>query len=205
MKLFHMPNSCSLGIHVLMEEVGSPYELVKVDFSSGAQYKEPFVSLNPKSKVPALGLDDGRLITEWQAIAWYLAKANPQAHLLPAGLEGEVRALELLDYMIATVHMRGFTRVFRPAQFTPTAADEPAVQQTGKDIIVSGFKLIAKALGDKPYLLGDYSIADAALFFLEYWAVTRAGVQVPASLAGHLERMRARPAVQRALASENLA
>lgn len=205
MKLFHMPNACSLGIHVLMEEIGKPYELVKVDFADGAQYKEPFVSLNPKSKVPALGLDNGRLITEWPAIAWYLAKTNPQAQLVPTGIEGEVRVLELLDYMIATVHMRGFTRIFRPAQFTPTSADEPAVQQTGRDIVATGLKLLAQTLGEKPYLLGDYSIADAALFFLEHWAVTRAQLPVPASIQAHLERMHGRPAVQRALSSENLA
>lgn len=205
MRLFHMPNSCSLGIHVLMEEIGQPYEPVKVDFADGAQHKEPFVSLNPKSKVPALGLDNGQLITEWPAIAWYLAKTYPQAQLLPTGVEGEVRVLELLDYMIATVHMRGFTRIFRPAQFTPTPADEPAVQQTGKDIASTGFKLLARTLGDQPYLLGDYSIADAALFFLEHWAVTRAHLPVPPAIQAHLERMRGRPAVQRALVSEGLA
>lgn len=202
MKLFYMPNTCALGILVLMEEVHKPYELVKVDLASGAQYKEPFVSLNPKSKVPALGLENGQLVTEWPAIAWYLAKTNPQAQLLPASPEGEVRVLELLDYMVATVHMRGFTRLFRPAQFTPTPADEPAVQQTGRDIIATGFKLLAQALGDKDYLLTDYSIADAALFFLENWAATRAKLPLPTSLNAHLERMHARPAVQRALSRE---
>lgn len=205
MKLFHMPNSCSLGIHVLMEEIGKPYELVKVDFTTGAQHKEPFVSLNPKSKVPALGLDNGMLITEWPAIAWHLAKTNPEAKLLPTSIAGEVRTIELLDYMIATVHMRGFTRIFRPAQFTPTAADEPAIQQTGKDVIQAGFKWLAGALDQKPYIQGDYSIADAALFFLEHWAVTRAELPIPASIRAHLERMRARPAVQRALVNEGLA
>lgn len=205
MKLYHMPNSCSLGIHVLLEEIGSAYELEKVDFSVGAQYKEPFISLNPKSKVPALLRDDGTLVTEWQAIAWYLAKTNPAAHLLPDTVEGEVATLELLDYMIATVHMRGFTRVFRPAQFTPTTTDEPAIKQTGKDIINTGFKLLARALGEKPYLLGEYSIADAALFYLEHWAVTRAELSVPEPIQAHLERMRARPAVRRALAHEQVA
>lgn len=204
MKLFYSPNACSLGIHVLLEEIGKPFELMRVDFSNGAQYKEPYVSLNPKSKVPALGREDGTLVTEWPAVAWYLAKANPEAHLLPQTIDGEVRALELLDYMIATVHMRGFTRIFRPAQFTPTTSDEPAIQQTGRDIVDTGLKLIAQTLGAKAYLLGDYSIADAALFFLEHWAVTRAKMQVPEAIAAHLERMRARPAVQRALISEGL-
>ncbi len=205
MKLFHSPNSCSLGIHVLLEEIGKPYELMKVDFAAGAQYKEPYISLNPKSKVPALLREDGTLVTEWPAIAWYLAKTNPEAHLLPQNIDGEVRALELLDYMIATVHMRGFTRIFRPGLFTPTNSDEPAVQQTGRDIVLTGLKLLAQILGAKAYLLGDYSIADAALFFLEHWAATRANIPLPPAIAGHLERMRARPAVQRALAAEGLA
>lgn len=205
MKFFYSPNACSLGIHVLLEEIGKPFELMKVDFSTGAQYKDPYVSLNPKSKVPALLRDDGTLVTEWPAIAWYLAKSNPEAHLLPSSIDGEARVLELLDYMIATVHMRGFTRIFRPGNFTPTTADEPAVQQTGRDMVETGLKLMAQALGSKAYLLGDYSIADAALFFLEHWAVNRVKLPVPQVIAGHMERMRARPAVQRALATEGLA
>ena len=205
MKFFYSPNACSLGIHVLLEEIGKPFELMRVDFAAGAQYKEPYISLNPKSKVPALLLDDDALLTEWPAIAWYLAKSNPEAHLLPQSIEGEARVLELLDYMIATVHMRGFTRIFRPGNFTPTNADEPAVQQTGRDTVETGLKLLAQMLGAKAYLLGDYSIADAALFFLEHWAVNRAKLPLPPAIAGHLERMRGRPAVQRAMAAEGLA
>ncbi len=205
MKLFYSPNACSLGIHVLLEEIGKPFELVKVDFSVGAQYKEPYISQNPKSKVPALMPDDGTLITEWPAIAWFLAKSSPEAHLLPQSIQGEVRVLELLDYMISTIHMRGFTRIFRPGNFTPTTADEAAVQQTGRDTVLTGLKLLAQALGAKAYLLGDYSIADAALFFLEHWAVNRAKLAVPQPIADHLERMRSRPAVQRALVTEGLA
>lgn len=204
MKLFYSPNASSLGIHVLLEEIGKPFELEKVDFMSGAQYKEPYTSLNPKSKVPVLALDDGTLVTEWPAIAWYLAKSNPAAHLLPQTLEGEVRVVELLDYMIATVHMRGFTRIFRPGNFTPTTADEPAVQQTGRDIVEAGMKLLAQDLGAKAYLLSDYSIADAALFYLVHWAVARAKLAVPPVIAAYLDRIYARPAVRRAMASEGL-
>jgi glutathione S-transferase len=204
MKLFYAPGACSLGIHILLEEIGKPFELVRLDLASGAQYKHDYTAINPKSKVPALVRDDGSLLTEWPAIAWYLAKTHPELGLLPEDLEGEVRALELLDYMVATVHMRGFTRIFRPANFTPTNADEPAVAQTGRDIAATGFSLLSHGLGAKAYLLGDYSIADAMLFCLEFWAVGRANISLPANLAAHLERMRARPAVQRALAAEGL-
>lgn len=204
MKLFYSPNASSLGIHVLLEEIGKPFELMKVDFTTGAQYKPPYILLNPKAKVPALIGEDGTLITEWPAIAWYLAKSNPAANLLPQSILGEVRVLELLDYMISTVHMRGFTRIFRPGNFTPTNSDEAAVQQTGRDTVQTGLKLLADLLGTKAYLLGDYSIADAAVFFLEFWAVKRVGLVLPQAISGHFELMQARPAVRRALASEGL-
>lgn len=205
MKLFYSPNSCALAIHIILEEIGKPYELELVDLRTGAQYKQPYVSLNPKGKVPALLRDDGALLTELPAIAWYLARTNPAAALIPDSIEGEARLLELVDYMVATVHMRGFTRIFRSAAFTPTTADEPAVQQTGKDIVTDGLKLLSHALGAKAYLLGDYSIADVVLFYLEYWAATRVHMVLPEALNGHLLRMRERPAVQRALAAEGLA
>lgn len=204
MKLFYSPNSCALAIHILLEEIGKPFELELVDFSTGAQYKQPYTSLNPKGKVPALLRDDDTLLTELPAIAWYLARTNPALGLIPETIEGEARLLELTDYMVATVHMRGFTRIFRSAAFTPTTADEPAVQQTGKDVVRDGFKIISHALGAKPWLLGDYSLADIVLFYLENWALNRANLPVPENLADHCARMRTRPAVQRALAAEGL-
>lgn len=204
MKLFYSPNSCALAIHIILEEIGKPYGLELVDLGTGAQYKPPYVTLNPKSKVPALLRDDGSLLTELPAIAWYLARTNQEAKLLPDTVEGEVRLLELVDYMVATVHMRGFTRIFRPAAFTPTTADEPAIQSTGRDMVKAGLQLLSQPLGAKAWLLGDYSIADIVLFYLENWAINRAKLPVPDNIAAHCARMRARPAVQRALAAEGL-
>ncbi len=205
MKLFYSPNACSLGIHMLLEEIGQPFTLEKVDFSVGAQYQPAFVSLNPKSKVPVLARDDGSTVTEFPAIAFYLAKAYPQAGLLPADVDGEVKALELLDYLIATVHMRGFTRIFRPGNFAPSPADEDKVKAAGRDFIVKGFQLLEPVLGDQDYILGKFSIVEGALFFLEHWARFRADIPLPPAFDAHLDRLLARPAVRRALASEGLA
>jgi glutathione S-transferase len=205
MKLYYMNNACSLGIHLLLAEIGRPYELVKVDFSEAAQYKPEFTALNPKSKVPVLQLDDGRVITEFPAIAHYLARTNPDANLLPGDAYGEAQALALLDYLIATVHMRGFTRVFRPEVFSPTPTDKEKVQQAGRDFITNGFRILEPVLGTQDYILGDFSIVEAALFFLEHWAVHRAKLPLPANFQAHLNRLLARPAAQRVLAAEGLA
>ena len=93
MKLYYAPNACSLAIHVLLEEIGKPYELQRVDFSKREQYGPEFIAINPKSKVPVLERDGGSHLTELPAIAWYLARANPQANLLPADIEGEARGV----------------------------------------------------------------------------------------------------------------
>ncbi|HQT45947.1 MAG: glutathione S-transferase [Acidocella sp. 20-63-7] len=205
MKLFYSPGACSLGIHVLLQEIGKPFEIEKVDFTAAAQYKPPFTSVNPKSKVPVLQRDDGSILTELPAIAFYLARSNPEKNLAPTDIEGEARALEVLDYMVATVHMRGFTRIFRPGTFTPSAVDEEHIQQTGRAIVAQGFEVLAPVLGDKDYLLGDFSVADAVLFYLEFWARRRAKTPLPPAFDAHLDRMLARPSVQRALKAEGLA
>jgi glutathione S-transferase len=205
MKLYFYPNTCALAIHVLLEEIGKPYELARVDFTKREQHSPEYIAINPKSKVPMLERDDGSRLTELPAIAWYLARSNGQARLLPAEIEGEARALEIIDYLVATVHMRGFTRIFRPEVFSPRPEDKEAVQQAGREVVRQGFALIAPVLGDQDYLLGEFSIADAVLFFLEIWAVWRDGMGLPAGLNAHLQRMLARPAVQRALAAEGMA
>jgi glutathione S-transferase len=204
MKLYYSPNACSIGIHVILEEIGKPFELVKLNFAEAEQYSAHYTAINPKSKVPALERDDGSILTEFPAIAFYLARVNPDANLLSATLEGEVRALELLDYMTATIHMRGFTRIFRAGTFSPNPADEAKVVEAGRGMVIKGFGILEPALADKPYLLGDISIADAGLFYLEYWAVNRAKIPVPPAFEAHLDRMLARPAVQRVLAAEGL-
>jgi glutathione S-transferase len=204
MKLYYSPGACSIGIHVLLEEVGKPYEMERVNLQQGEQYKPPFIGVNPKSKVPTLARDDGSVLTEFPAIAYWLARSNPFANLLPDDIDQQARALELLDYAVSTVHMQGFGRQFRAANFTPNAADEEAVKTKGKDIAEKGFSLIDKALEGKDYAVGKFSIADAAVFYVEFWS-KRVGMTLPANCAAHMDRMLARPAVQRVMQQEGLA
>jgi glutathione S-transferase len=204
MKLYFAPGACSIGIHVLLEEIGKPYEAERVNLQQGEQYKPPFSSVNPKSRVPTLVRDDGSVLTEFPAIAYWLAKSNPYANLLPDDLDQQARALELTDYVVATIHMQGFARQFRSSAFTPNAADEDTVKARGRDIAEKGFALLHEALGGNDYAVGKFSIADAAVFYVEFWS-KRVGINLPDHCAGHLERMLARPAVHRVLQQEGLA
>ena len=204
MKFFYAPGACSMGIHILLEEIGKPYEAVAISLREGDQFKPAFVAVNPKSKVPALVRDDGSLLTEFPAIAFWLARTNPQAGLLPDDAESQSRALEAMEYATATIHMQGFSRVFRPARFAPSEADAEAVSARGREIIAAGMQNLDTSLAGRDYVLGGFSIADAALFFVEFWAAERLGMTLPPNVAAHFARMKTRPAVARVMEREGL-
>jgi glutathione S-transferase len=205
MKLYYAPGACSIGIHVLLEEIGKPYEAVAINLREGAQFKPEFTGVNPKAKVPTLVRDDGTVQTEYPAIAYWLAVTNPEARLLPATPDAQARALEATDYCVATMHMQGFSRIFRPENYAPTAADHPAVKTRGEEIFSKGLGLMDKTLAGKEYVTGEYSFADSALFYVCFWWSGRLKKDLPANVAAHHARMLARPAVQRTLQAEGLA
>lgn len=204
MKLFYAPGACSIGIHVLLEEIGKPYEAEAVDLRGGAQYQPTFTTVNPKSKVPTLVRDDGSILTEYPAIAYWLARTNPSANLLPDDVDGQTKALELTDYAVSTIHMQGFARQFRSSNFSPNPADEDAVKAKGREMAEKGFALVDKALDGKEYAAGAFSIADSAIFYVELWA-KRFGIALPPNCAAHFDRMSGRPSVQRVMQQEGLA
>ncbi|MCA3364819.1 MAG: glutathione S-transferase N-terminal domain-containing protein [Roseomonas sp.] len=205
MKLFYAPGACSIGIHVMLEEIGAPYEAVLVNLREGAQFQPGFTSVNPKSKVPTLQRDDGSVLTEYPAIAFWLASRFPSAGLMPSGTDEQARALEATDYCVATMHMQGFSRMFRPANFAPTEADHEAVKARGEEIFQKGLGVMDKALEGKEWLAGTYSFADTALFYVSFWWAARLNKPLPANVAAHYARMNARPAVQRTMKAEGLA
>jgi len=204
LNLYYSPGTCSLGIHIILNEIGKPFEPVPTLLAQKAQFAPEFVAKNPKSKVPTLERDDGSILTEWPAIAFWLGSSAPEKKLLPEGAEGIARALEAIDYVVATLHMRGFSRVAGAANFAPSAADHEAVKAQGVEIMAKGLDLFDKQLAGKEYLIGTYSIADAALFYIEFWWKVRLGKDLPANVDAHFRRMLARPAVQKTLETEGL-
>jgi glutathione S-transferase len=202
MDLYYSPGACSIGIHVLLAEIGKPYELRKVSLKDGEQYKPEFLSINPKAKVPTLMRDDGTVLTEFPAIATWLALTNRDKQLLPEDPDAQARALEAMDYLVATVHMQGFSRMFRPGNFAPSEADHEAVKARGREIFEKGLGVMDKALQGREYLFERFSIADAALFYVEFWGADRLHMTLPPNCAAHYARMKARPAVQKVLRAE---
>ena len=81
--LFYFPGNASLMPHMLLRELGAPFELKLVDRASNAQGSAGYLKLNPTGKIPVL-IHEGQAIYETAAIALYLADRHPEARLAPA-------------------------------------------------------------------------------------------------------------------------
>lgn len=190
---YHSKGSCSDGILYLLHELGAEFTLNTITLAKGDGQTPEFKAMNPKGKVPALVLDDGQTLTEFPVIAQYLARSHPEAGLWPEDMMAQMRLQEMLDYLIATVHMRAFTFVLVPKRFHPDEATQADLATYGRAEIAKGFEVLSATMGDRDYLLGDFSIADTALFFLLNWA-DRLEVPVPGNLKASHDRLKARPA-----------
>ena len=140
--------------------------------------------------------DDGSVLTEYAAIAVWLAMTNPDKKLLPTDPEGIARTLEAMDFVVGTIHMLSWRLWRRPDAYSDNPAEREQLQDRGEDAMMAGFEIIDEQLAGKDYLVGDYSIADSALYYVEYWAADIANWQLPPNVQAHFERMKSRPAVQ---------
>src|SRR5579863_618947 len=115
MKLYYSAGACSLSPHIVLLEAALPYTLERVDLATkktaaGVDY----LTINSKGAVPALELDDGKVLTEGPAIVQYLADQKPDSGLAPrAGTFERYRLMELLNYITSEVH-KGFSPLFNP-------------------------------------------------------------------------------------------
>ena len=209
LQFYMTPGSCSTGIHILLEELDLPFQVTIVNMPAGDHRRPEYLALNPKGTIPTLVLDSGQALTEFQAIAYWLARTYPRKRLLPEDTLLAAQALELLDYVVGTVHGQGYTRIFTTERYLPAglleaeqATWQAGIQARGREIVNDAFTLIAARLPDAGYAVGaDFSIADAALFYVEFWA-DKTGLTLPPRCAAHYQLVRARPVVQRVLREE---
>lgn len=202
-QFFYSPNSCSLATHIVLEEIGAPFEPVRVDLAGGEQRQPAYLALNPAGRVPALATPQG-VLNETPALLAFLAQAWPQARLAPLDdAFGFAKLQSFNSYLCSTVHVaRAHGR--RGVRW---ADDEQAIEAMKRKVpqnLSDSFALIESPLFAGPWVLGaDYSVGDAYLFVLSRW-FDGDGLDLSRfpKLHDHHARMLQRPAVQRALARE---
>jgi len=193
MKLYYSPGACSLADHIALREAGLSFDIEKVDLKakkteSGGDYW----TVNPKGYVPALTLDSGEPITENIALLEWIAQQAPK--LAPAGPLGRTHLLTALAYISTELHKN-----FKPF-FAGGSEEEKA--KAGA-MITKRLQYLADTMAGDYLFGGEASVADAYLFVMLLWA-GKNGIKIPDPLPAFVERMKARPAVQTALAKEGL-
>lgn len=206
MHFYMTPGSCSTGIHILLEELELVFSATILNLPAGDQHKPAFRAINPKGTIPVLVLDDGTALTSYLGICWWLATNFPQKHLLPDMPAEQAKALDLLGYIVNTLHGTAFTRIFTPEIYcTPEEAAgsrRDAIVSQGRTQVSQSFELIENAIAEHGYCLGDtFSAVDSALFYVEFWA-DRSGIELPDRCKSHFALMKQRPSVRQVLAEE---
>ena len=200
MKLYYSAGACSLSPHIVLLEAGLPYTLVKTDLKTkktegGADY----LSINSKGAVPALELDDGRVLTEGPAIVQYLADQRPESGLAPrAGTFERYQLMEMLNYITSEVH-KGFSPLFNPES-------SAEMKQASVSALAKKFDWLSGFLGGKNFLLGNtFTVADAYLFTVLNWVrIVKIDLSKWPVLAAYQARIVQRPKVQAALKEQGL-
>ena len=207
MKLYYAPGACSLAPHIALEEVGAPFELSRVDFGTNQQTSAEYLRINPKARVPAL-VDGDWVLTEAPAILRYIAARHPAAGLWPWEPREEARCAEWLNWLSSTIQI-AFGHVRRAARYASDPRAVEDVATTGKKTAHELWQTVDRKIGHGPWAIEErYSVADALL--MVYWLWGRGPVlgfdmerDCP-NWTEHARRLAARPAVQRAFASEEL-
>ncbi|RAK60626.1 glutathione S-transferase [Phenylobacterium hankyongense] len=204
LKLFYSPGACSLAPHIALEEAGASYECVRTNTAEGEQRRPEYLAINPKGRIPALVTERG-VLTETPAILAFVAQSFPEARLAPLDdpfAFAEAQAFN--SYLCSTVHVahahrhRGYRWADDPAALAEMTRKVP-------ETIGACFQLIEDTMLRGPWVMGEaYTVCDGYLFTLADW-LEGDGVdprRFP-MVFEHRERVRARPAVSRALATES--
>ena len=210
--------------HILLEEVGEPYEAELVSISAGKTRSPEFLAINPKGRVPALVTREGEILTEVPAIAWYIAAGAANIKLLPQGGLPLARCFEWFNWLSGTVHTSAFGAYWRAHRFLEDEKLYPPLQQKGRKNILEHYAYIESKLKDRTWAVGDvqggtsaagdrmsgaaqaYTAVDAYLGIFYRWG-GRIGLDMRTDYPGwtaHAERLMERPAVQRTLKQEGV-
>ncbi|HEX6723057.1 MAG TPA: glutathione transferase GstA [Burkholderiaceae bacterium] len=200
MKLYYSPGACSLSPHIVLKELGLPFEAVLAStkthkLADGTDY----YTINPKGYVPLLELDDGQRLAEGPAIVQYLADKVPAKGLIaPAGSMQRYRQIEWLTFVSTELHK----------QYSPlfNAAMPEEAKALFRDKLRGRYVWLNQQLEGRDYLMGEsFTVPDAYLYTVSNWA-PRVNVDVSdlPNVQAYIARIAARPAVQAAMKAEGL-
>lgn len=201
MKFYYTKGACSLAVRIVLNELNCKYEAIAVDLKTKkTETGEDFLTINPKGAVPALGLDNGNILTENQAILQYLADNTQNQQLLaPVGEMLRYHTLEWLNFVATEIH-KSFSLLFYPSATSEIKSDFIM------PIIHHKLKFLNQHLDKHTYLMGaSFTLPDAYLFVILRWSNSlNIDLKSYNNIQQFMEHIQEKSSVCEALKQENL-
>lgn len=215
-QLHFYPSTAAMVPHILLEELGVPYQRVRIDREHGALDSPAYRALNPNGLIPVL-VDGELVLYETAAIALHLSDTHPHAALMPAlGTPARAQAYKWLMWLTNTLQATLQVYFYPHRWVAPQSAGsalEAEVRATAKQRVGLLLDRLDEELARHggPWFLGEaHSLLDAYVFTVCRWtrhfsddSPVRPARERP-HLGPYLQRMLARPAVQRVMVNEGL-
>ncbi len=168
-QLYYADRSAAMGVRVILEETGAPYELIETSIDMTQPRPPEMLALNPNGWVPILLWERGT-IYECGAIITFLCDRHPEFKLAP-GVDDPERGLFLqwLFFFSSSIQ-NAFQMSYYPFRFCSSEQDYTSVRQRSVVRLNELWQVVDDAIGDSQWILGDrFSAADIYLFMLVTW------------------------------------
>ena len=189
-----MPSANSDRVKIVLHEKGLAYERITLNLANKDQKRPEFLILNPYGKVPVIK-DNGRVLFESCIINEYLDEQYPEPPLMPREPYLRARGRILIDYALNYMHEPYWA--LRGEMMKKEADRDVSVLQEKRQSLRALTHYLEEALGDTPYFLGDFSLADVdvlpRLLRMESYGALPAH-DLP-RLTAWLKKMKERPSV----------
>jgi|JI10StandDraft_1071094.scaffolds.fasta_scaffold169867_3 glutathione S-transferase len=213
--LHYYPSTASMVPHILLEELAVPYQRVLVDRAVNAHKAPAYLKLNPNGLIPVLTQDDAGgaklVLYETAAIVLHLCDTHPDAGLAPP--LGSVDRAHFYKWLMWLTNTLQATLIvyFYPERWVAQgnaagAAEVKAAVEAKIAGLLDQLDAELACHGQEWFMGAHYTALDAYVFTLCRW--TRNFASLPARgrpyLGPYLQRMLARPSVQRVMVAEQL-
>ncbi len=207
MQLHYFPSNASMTPHMLLEELGVPYERVLVDRTLNAHRSPAYLKLNPNGKIPVL-VDGDLVLYETAAIVLHLVDTHPQARFAPAVGTAERAVFYKWLMWLSNTLQAEMPLYFYAERWADGPEGAAQVRRHAEAYIAAMIDQLEAELARHggPWFLGArFSALDPYVLMLCRWTrgMARPARTLP-QLGAYLQRMLGRPAVQRAYANEGL-
>jgi glutathione S-transferase len=200
MKLYYSKGSCSLAIHIIMNEIGINAEFEAVNLSTKKTSTDvDYFTINPKGSVPALLTPENKILTENAVIQQYLADIYKAHTLLPVvGDFQRYKVLEALNFVSTDLH-KSCSPLFNPN------VPEDLKETVFRPLLKTRLHYVEKQLQKNKYFGGDhFTLPDSYLFVILTW-LPRLKIDITEwpTLLTYFETLKQRESIKKSIQQQN--